>query len=142
MSAAAAIASSSATGSAYSAATRTPIQTLGQEDFLKLLVTQMTSQDPLKPTADTEFIAQMAQFSSLEQSKATHDEQQVSQSYSLLGKTVSLRLDKNTTAEGTVDAVKIVAGKPVLLVGGESFDLSQVLMVASPAPQVNTSDRP
>jgi flagellar basal-body rod modification protein FlgD len=40
---------------------------LGKDDFLNLLVTQMTNQNPLEPMGDTEFLAQMAQFSSLEQ---------------------------------------------------------------------------
>jgi flagellar basal-body rod modification protein FlgD len=39
---------------------------LGQDAFLNLLVTQLRHQDPLQPQADTEFIAQLAQFSSLE----------------------------------------------------------------------------
>ena len=42
---------------------------MGQTEFLSLLVTQMRNQDPLKPVSDTEFIAQMAQFTSLEQTK-------------------------------------------------------------------------
>lgn len=40
---------------------------LGRDAFLQLLTTQLAHQDPMQPQADTEFIAQLAQFSSLEQ---------------------------------------------------------------------------
>ena len=49
------------------AKTSDPQNTLGQDAFLKILVTQMKHQDPMEPLKDTEFIGQMAQFSSLEQ---------------------------------------------------------------------------
>ncbi|MGP1594487.1 MAG: flagellar hook assembly protein FlgD [Treponema sp.] len=46
---------------------RKPKQELGKDDFLQLLIAQLTHQDPTSPMEDTQFVAQMAQFTSLEQ---------------------------------------------------------------------------
>ena len=123
------------------ATTRIPIQTLGQDDFLKLLVTQMTSQDPMNPQKDTEFIAQMAQFSALEQAKTMQadmaglrDQQRLLQANALLGQTVGLQVNQDTAATGVVSAVQIVAGTPKIVVGGTAYDLSQVITITPPPP--------
>ena len=122
------------------ASERIPIQTLGQNDFLKLIVTQMTSQDPLNPQKDTEFIAQMAQFSALEQSKAMQTdmaklrtEQQFLQATALLGQTVAVQVGQDVMVRGIVSAVQIEAGTPKLVVNGKPYDLSQVFTV-TPTP--------
>ncbi len=125
-------------------AARMPIQTLGQDDFLKLLVTQMTSQDPLNPQKDTDFIAQMAQFSALEQAKSMEqdmsgmrDEAQDSQAVTLLGHDVQILDSKNKVIVGTVKSVTMEAGTPKITVNGINYTLDQVVAV-SPAVNPNT----
>lgn len=112
------------------------MQHLGQEEFIKILVTQMTSQDPLNPQKDTEFIAQMAQFSALENSKVMQEElaqlrsrQEFVQANSLIGRQVELATDGEAHLVGTVSAVRMVEGKPQLMVGEEGHSLDQVLRV-------------
>ncbi|MEJ1971890.1 MAG: flagellar hook-basal body complex protein [Lacunisphaera sp.] len=92
-------ANSAANVAAYSTTnTRKPKQTLGSDDFMKLLAVQFQSQDPMKPMEDTAFIAQMAQFSSLEQSNSMvkemgllRSDQQNLAANSMLGRTVTRR---------------------------------------------------
>jgi flagellar basal-body rod modification protein FlgD len=118
------------------AADRIPKQTLGQEDFLKLLITQLTTQDPMSPQKDTDFIAQMSSFSNLEQGKLMQgdisrlrEDQQVLQANSLLGRTVEVQVDETTRAIGLVSAVQIEAGTPKVLVGDATYDLSDITAI-------------
>ena len=62
-----AVGSTTSTPTTPTELTKPKEQSLGKDAFLQLLVTQMTHQDPTQPKADGEFIAQLAQFSSLEQ---------------------------------------------------------------------------
>jgi len=62
---------------------------LGKNDFLNLLATQMQYQNPLEPMSDTDFIAQLAQFSALEQMEAMSTAMIAMQAYNMVGKLVS-----------------------------------------------------
>ncbi|EJL72188.1 flagellar hook capping FlgD N-terminal domain-containing protein [Variovorax sp. CF313] len=105
-----------------SGATNLQANSLGMEDFLKILLTQLTYQDPLKPMDNQQFMAQMAQFTSLEQTQQLNTKietlitnQAALQSVGLIGKTV----DVNTATglvTGTVSALSLSGDAPLLTV--------------------------
>jgi flagellar basal-body rod modification protein FlgD len=109
-------------------------QSLDRDDFLKLLVTQLSYQDPTAPMEDKEFIAQMAQFSSLEQmTNMAKDFSKLaeiitgSEANSAIGKSVEI-LEGENTVQGTVKAVTR-GGAPQVLVNGNYYQWSQVTKV-------------
>jgi flagellar basal-body rod modification protein FlgD len=103
-----------------------PSQTLNQQDFLQLLVTQMTSQDPLSPESDTDMAAQMAQFSSLQASQNTEQDVEGLQANSLLGQTVNVN-STGAPQSGVVSSVQFQAGsEPQIIVNGQPYSLSQL----------------
>lgn len=118
-------------------ATSSTTKTLGQDDFLKLLVTQMTSQDPMNPMTDTSFIAQMAQFTSLEQSKAMQSDMSLLQANSMIGRQVSLEKDNGDKVTGIVDGVQISEGTPQIIVNGQAYDVDQVFSISAAPTQEN-----
>lgn len=115
-----------------------PQQTLNQNDFLNLLVTQMQNQDPMNPMSDTDFIAQMAQFSTLQQSQQTYTSIANLQANSLIGRVVTVQADGGNANTGTVSQVVMVNGIPNLLVNGQAYTLSELQAVA-PAPTTTTA---
>jgi flagellar basal-body rod modification protein FlgD len=114
-----------------SATTATANSTLNQADFMKLLVTQMTSQDPLNPESDTDFAAQLAQFSSLQEATSMAGNMAAMQASSLIGATVevSSSTDNTKTVTGAVTGVDMSSGSPEIQVNGQLYGLSQILSI-------------
>lgn len=115
-------ATSAAAGSATQATAKSA---LGKDDFLKLMTAQLRRQDPMKPVDDTAFLAQMAQFTSLEQmtnlgATATQQlaAQGASQAVALAGRTVDYVASDGSRKTGVVDGVTFEAGVPSLTIGG------------------------
>ena len=110
---------------------------MGKDTFMKLLVAQMANQNPMEPTDDKEMIAQMTQFSTLEQitnmateSTKSATASQMSQAVNLLGRTVTYLDTDGNKQTGTVDQVSMVNGAPNLTVGGnDGITTSQITQV-------------
>ena len=111
-------------GGSSSVLQRTDLQasSLGQEEFLKILLTQLQFQDPMKPLDNQEFLAQMAQFSSLAQTSQINDRidsllsvQAATQSIGLIGKTVQVETASGAKV-GTVGSLAFSEGMPTLTV--------------------------
>lgn len=103
--------------------------TLGKDDFLKLLVTQMQYQDPLQPMDNTQFVSQLAQFSSLEQMQNVANSSQMTQATGYIGKTVIWTDSSGKSQSGTVSAVNITTDGPQLVVGNATVDLAKVTAI-------------
>lgn len=109
---------------------------LNKDAFLQLLVTQMQYQDPLAPTKNEDFLAQMAQFSALEQMQNLNTSFTMQQANSMIGKSViGLFVNEVTNAseyvQGTVSAVKLKNGETFLSVEGKDLKLSNVEAILS-----------
>lgn len=124
-----------------SAPATSPASSLGLQDFVRVLTTQLTFQDPLKPMDNQEFMAQMAQFTALEQTQQMNDRMQqlidnhaALQSVGLLGRSIDFATPAGRST-GTVVALSFQGEAPMLtiaLAGGavqNDVSLSQLLAV-------------
>ena len=109
---------------------------IGMQDFLNILLTQLTYQDPLKPMDNKEFMAQLAQFTTLGQTQELNTKidallstQASMQSIGLIGRTVQVNTDAGTQT-GTVFRLK---GKGMPMLGGRGRgDLFVSVTVVTP----------
>ncbi|HHV99001.1 MAG TPA: hypothetical protein GXX36_05655 [Clostridiaceae bacterium] len=120
-------------GSAGTAAARNTGE-LGKTEFLNLLITQLRYQDPLNPVDDKEFIAQLAQFSSLEQMQNMNSTISKTQAYALLGKKVEASVTDESTkvstaVQGYVSSVKTRNGKIYVVVNDRDIPIENVTNV-------------
>jgi flagellar basal-body rod modification protein FlgD len=115
---------------------------LGKQDFLKLLMAQLANQDPLKPMDDTQMIAQMAQFSALEETQQLRQIIQQSsnmatvvQAGALIGKYVQAGSPDGSLISGVVDSINLESTEgvvtPTLSVDGQIVDYSTIRSVSS-----------
>ena len=111
-----------------------PNGTLSQANFLQLLVAQMRNQDPLNPLNPTDFMAQLAQLTTVQGIQQMNTNfsslllmQGLAQGTSLIGKNVAYSKPNSTqTAQGVVQAVSVAGGNVSLVIGGNPIALSQV----------------
>jgi flagellar basal-body rod modification protein FlgD len=115
---------------------------LGKDSFMKLLITQLRYQDPTRPMEDREFIAQMAQFSTLEQMTNMNKEiagmvksTRSAEAFSFLGRQIdSMNPASGRRVSGTVTSIQYDGDEQMLMVGNEAVRLSDVHSVRTAEP--------
>lgn len=121
------------------AAAKKKDETLGKDDFLRILVTQLRNQDPMQPLQDSDFIAQMAQFTSVEQlmnmsNEMTMLRQNLGMASSLIGKDIAW-YDYTETGEmvpysGQVESILIKDSVQYAIVGDSQIPLDKIVSIA------------
>lgn len=107
------------------------------QSLLKIILTQLTYQDPLKPLDNFQFVSQLAQFSQLQQSQTLNDQttsllaaQSSAQATAMLGRTVDFNGESGTTLSGVVKAISFTSGQPQLTVTTSSGETIGSLSIA------------
>ena len=124
------------TSNVQKAADKPKDNTLDKDDFLKILVTQLQNQDPMQPLEDKDFIAQMAQFSSVEQlynltDAMTKLSQNLGMASAMIGKSIEWNGTTDSgslvTRSGVVDSIVIKNGAQFARVGDEDVSLNDIV---------------
>lgn len=111
-----------------------PDNSMGRDQFMKLMLAQLQNQDPTSPMENADMMAQLAQFSSLEAMQAMSSTTSNTQAYNLIGKGIVGYVRDATTGAvtdvvGTVDSAGVEGGKPYVKVGNITVQLENVLQV-------------
>ncbi len=126
----------STTSSSSTVTTSSDNSTLSMTDFFELLVAQLQNQNMLDPIDNTEFISQMAQFSTLSQMQEMASTSQLSYAVSLLGKNVTVYSISDSgitsTASGTVANVWLQDNIPYVEIDGSMYAASDIVLVTNP----------
>ncbi|MEY8745009.1 flagellar hook capping FlgD N-terminal domain-containing protein [Paenibacillus tundrae] len=126
---------------ANKATTSAATKELGKDQFLKILITQLQNQDPMQPMEDKEFIAQMAQFSSVEQlvnisSQLKTLNQSLGAVSGMIGREISWlssnKADNGTLRQGIVDSIVVRDGVQYAKVGNDEIKLDEIIQVTNP----------
>lgn len=130
---------SATTGTTSSASSRNVSNsTLDTNDFLNLLVAQLTHQDAMNPMEDTEFISQMAQFTSLQATQTMTELIYAQYGASMVGKNVIVAsYDNNgnyTQDQGVVQSVQFLDGDCTVTVNDRSYSMSSIMEVVNELP--------
>ena len=111
-------------------------QNMGKDDFLKLMVAQLKYQNPMEPSKDLDFIAQTAQFSSLEQmtnlnTKVIELISSNKQLYAntMIGRQITWTDEDDSIKSGIVSKVELNDGEPVLIANNEKVSLDWIINV-------------
>lgn len=109
---------------------------LDEQDFLQVMVAQLRNQNPMEPQSDADFISVIAQFDQLatlrqisESLSALTEFSALGQASTLLGRNVLAEVGTPTPLQGVVDAVEMVDGVPLLMIGESRIPLSAVLAI-------------
>lgn len=108
---------------------------LGKDEFLNLLVTQLQYQDPLEPQEDKEFIAQMAQFSSLEQMQNLNSSFSNFMAYSLVGRYATAEYGMDTI-DGYIESVVNAGNETYAVIDGTSVNVEDIYKVTDVAEEL------
>ena len=102
--------------------------TLNMENFLSLLVAEMQNQDPLEPTSNSDYMAQMATFSQVEATSEMNERVLSQTASNLIGKAVIVKTDTNSTgyAGGIVNGWQEIDGIVYLGINGNLYDINDV----------------